>query len=357
MSVTLRIREKRNGEKTLRLDIYHNNKRRYQALKHLVLLKENNQRNREHNKEIMRQAEKIRIQYAARLEANDYEVPYDMGRKTIVVHWFQSFIDKYTKSDKRNFQGALNKFKSYLKNNNIINITFSELNQHVIEEFMEYLENTGTGEGPSSYFNRFKKLIRYSQRNNLVKENFLSLINKKIKGKAKEKDILLIEELELLSKTSISNLEVRNAFIFCAVTGLRWCDIKGLKWSCIDDKIKYLKVSQLKTKHPVYIPLNVIAIKILEKCIKDKEFVFELPSANGANKLLKCWVKRAGINKKITWHNARHSFGTNLVLNETDIVTTSLLLGHTSIKHTQRYIHIANQLKEKATDKINFNYN
>jgi site-specific recombinase XerD len=65
-------------------------------------------------------------------------------------------------------------------------------------------------------------------------------------------------------------------------------------------------------------------------------------------------VRRAGIEKKITWHNARHSFGTNLIFHGADVTTASSLLGHTSLKHTRRYVHAANELKEKATDKLNF---
>lgn len=117
-----------------------------------------------------------------------------------------------------------------------------------------------------------------------------------------------------------------------------------------------MHINQSKTNQHVYIPLNEIAIKILENCNKENEFVFKLPSANGSNKLQKSWVNKAGIVKKITWHNARHSFGTNLVLMDTNIVTTSQLLGHTSLKHTQRYLHLATQLKERATDKLSFNY-
>ena len=68
---------------------------------------------------------------------------------------------------------------------------------------------------------------------------------------------------------------------------------------------------------------------------------------------MKAWVKRAGINKKITWHNLRHSYGTNLILNDVDVVTASKLLGHATLAHTNRYVDTAAELKQKATDKIN----
>lgn len=81
--------------------------------------------------------------------------------------------------------------------------------------------------------------------------------------------------------------------------------------------------------------------------------MFELPTANGANKTLKAWVKRAKIEKIITWHNGRHSFGTNVIFNNVDILTTSELLEQTSVKHTQRYVKAAEDMKERATDNVN----
>jgi site-specific recombinase XerD len=94
-------------------------------------------------------------------------------------------------------------------------------------------------------------------------------------------------------------------------------------------------------------------MKLLSAAGMPLENVFILPTANGANKTLKAWIKRAEINKRITWHNARHSFGTNLCYNDVDVLTASKLLGHTSMKHTQRYVNAAEEMKQTATNKIN----
>jgi len=103
----------------------------------------------------------------------------------------------------------------------------------------------------------------------------------------------------------------------------------------------------------VTIPLNATAITLLGEAGKPTDKVFNLPTANGANKTLKAWVKRAGIDKKITYHNLRHSYGTNLILNDVDVVTASKLLGHATLVQTNRYVNSAAELKQKATDKIN----
>ena len=65
---------------------------------------------------------------------------------------------------------------------------------------------------------------------------------------------------------------------------------------------------------------------------------------------------RAKINKEITWHNATHSFGTNLIYSDVDILTTSKLLGRTTMKHTQKYVKTAEKMEQSVTNKINIEF-
>lgn len=354
MSVILRKRKNADGSTSLRLDIYNNGQRKIETLTNLKLSKVSNVSDREENKKLMQQAEAIKAARAAELEANNYNMVSDAGKKTIITAWMQTFIDGYTKKDKRNMQGALNRFADYLIEIKKPGLTFGNLTALIIEDFIDYLEANSTGEGAVSYYSRFKKMIKQAYRKKLMKENVLDFVERKVKGKAKKKDTLTLEELKILSATPTESSEVRRAFLFTCVTGLRWCDIKTLKWKNIKIDSKQMEVTQSKTGESVTIPLNETAIKLLGKAENPDKDVFVLPTANGANKTLKAWVKRAKIQKAITWHNGRHSFGTNLIFNEVDVLTASKLLGHTSLKHTQRYVKAAEAMKQVATDKINF---
>ena len=82
------------------------------------------------------------------------------------------------------------------------------------------------------------------------------------------------------------------------------------------------------------------------------ERVFKLPHYNICNLYLRKWVKEAGIKKKITWHCARHSFAVNVLTKGANIKTVSSLLGHTSIKMTERYLHVVDSLKQDAIDSL-----
>lgn len=96
-------------------------------------------------------------------------------------------------------------------------------------------------------------------------------------------------------------------------------------------------------------PCNGIRI-VYETNVVKKDIL--LPEKSAAARHLKRWVKLAGINKHITWHCARHSVAVNLLNSGTDIKTTSSILGHSSIKMTEKYLHVIDSRKVKAIDKL-----
>lgn len=357
MSVKLRKRKNNDGTITLMLDIYKDGRRNYERLGHLQLAKESNKLDVANNQERMAQAKAIAVTRAAQLEALNYNMDSEAGKKTVVADWMAAYIKSYTKKDKRNMQGVLKRFTTFLEIEKKKGLTFDNLKPLLIEDFIDYLQENSTGEGARSYYARFKKMLKNAFRKGIMQFNVLDKVEGKATGKAKKKDILTLDEIKLLAATHTESKEVKRAALFCTLTGLAWIDAKNLTWNKIKIDSRQLEVVREKLKKEnitVTIPLNDTAIKILGAASKPENFVFILPTANGANKTIKAWVKRAGINKAITFHNFRHSYGTNLILNDVDILTTSKLLGHSSTDQTMRYVQAAEEMKQRGTDKLNF---
>lgn len=350
MSVTLRKRKNSDGSTSLFLAIYNDGKYSYEFLKHLKLSSKSNPADKQGNIEKLAQAKRIALKKAQELSANDYDMTSETGKTTLVTEWMQSFVDGYEKKDKRNMQGALNRFKDFLVEKKRQGLTFSKLSEVIISDFQEHLRKNSVGEGASSYFSRFKKMVKRAYNEKLLYDNPASKV-KTIVGKAAVKDILTLEEIKLLAATPTESNHVKQAFLFSTMTGLRWCDVKALKWGNISGTTMILV--QSKTKNRILVNLNEAAIKLLGNTGKKNELVFDLPTANGCNKTLQAWVDRAEIDKKISWHCARHSFGTNLAYQGVDISTIADLMGHNSLKHTQRYRRASDELKQQATNKIN----
>ena len=85
----------------------------------------------------------------------------------------------------------------------------------------------------------------------------------------------------------------------------------------------------------------------------DDDPIFSKLRNQTANKVLKQWVKDAGIKKHVTFHVSRHSNATNLLTLGADIYTVSKLLGHKDVRTTEIYAKIIDKKKEEAVNLFN----
>lgn len=236
-----------------------------------------------------------------------------------------------------------------------------QLTKDLMKAFTEYLINRFTGEGAHTVYGRFKKMILAALDKDIIAKNPCRGVSiKKDYGQLK-KEILSQEEIVLLANTHYEkeNPDIHRAFIFCLYCGLRWCDVKDLTYANVDHSNKLLKFEQSKTKahsaaSGVVIPLNDGLLHLIgqPKDGNRNQIIFPLPSHTMCLKALRHWVARAGIEKHITWHCARHSCGTNLLSNGANIKTVASILGHSGLAHTEKYTRAVDSLKQAAIDSM-----
>lgn len=352
MSVYVRERARKDNRTSIMLDIYHNGKRHFEVLKNLTLVtKPTSPIDRLKNKENRELAESIRNRRAQELEGSEYQIAPKYQNRVDFLEYYQNFIDSYKKKDKRVITSSLTKFKEFLKESKIKGLSINQVNESLVMNFRDFLLEKLNGESPANYLAKFKKVLIQATRDKVIGTNPSANVSIR-RGESIKKDILTMEEVQMLSVTPITNEEVKRAFIFSCYTGLRFCDIVSLKWENINFKNKQLSIYQSKTGNKVSINLHASAMSILKNQGSAKESVFKLPSHNACLKGLKHWVKKAEIEKKITWHCARHSFATNIIVWGADVNTASNLLGHASLRYTTRYLHEVKNLQEKAIDNL-----
>ena len=349
MSVKLRKRKNGDGSTSLILDIYHNGKRSYEFLKDLKLTKPVTPIDRKENRERVELAEKIKNKREQQFQGDEYDVSPAFRKGIDFLKFFEDFSKDYNKKDKRVIVSCLAKFREFMKDEGITSLTTKQVNESLATDFKDYLEEKLNGETPANYFSKFKKMLRYGVRQKVFAYSPANDLTIR-KGEGIKKDILTFDEIQTLANKPCTNNDVKRAFLFSCLTGLRHCDIIALKWKNINGK--ELKIIQQKTGKPVSIMINASAIDILGKAKGDEDFIFHLPSHTACLKDLKVWVRKAEIKKKITWHCARHSFATNIIFYGSDVNSASSLLGHSSLNYTQRYVHVVNSLKEKAVENL-----
>jgi integrase len=138
-------------------------------------------------------------------------------------------------------------------------------------------------------------------------------------------------------------------------TGIRRGALFSLLWTDVDldKKILTLRGEDAKNSKTNYVPLNDAALAAFREWRKTSKGELAFPSPRSGNRLTGCrhsWkslMKAANI-ENFRWHDMRHDFASRLVMKGVDLNTVRELLGHSDIKMTLRYAHLAPEVKAKA---------
>lgn len=348
--------------------------KRREMLNIYILQKPRTPQQRQEYKDGIELATKLRDKRA--LEITEPEKKEELKKKKANMNfldYFQEYLDAYTKKDVRMIQIALQRFKDFLHDTPEYNhferkIKPEQITSEMVGAFTEYLQTRSVGEGAKSIYQRFKKVYKSCaiKCNINHQRPFVDGEGKSISIKVDEssivKDFLSPEEEKQLMATHYTgeNTEIRNAFIFCLYTGMRFCDVKDLTFGNFDFANRLLTYEQNKTKghskqSKVTLPVTDTILSLLgeqPEAREKSELVFALPSHTMCLKCLRRWVKRAGIDKHITWHCARHSFGTNMATTAAQkgfsIRVVQEMMGHSSLTYTQRYTRVVDEQKKQA---------
>ena len=103
----------------------------------------------------------------------------------------------------------------------------------------------------------------------------------------------------------------------------------------------WIKTNRQKTGTRANVPLLPQALRIANKYLLTQDFLLPKISNQKMNAYLKEIADIVGLEKKLTWYVARHTFATTVTLgNGIKIENVSAMLGHTTIRQTQHYAKV-----------------
>jgi len=138
-------------------------------------------------------------------------------------------------------------------------------------------------------------------------------------------------------------------------TGIRYSELAKLTPYDVDTEERLLCVIQGKGRKDRNVPLTHAAARAIEaylmrargKLLGRSKAPYLFLSYKGGilydnmiNKRLARWAKKAGVKKHVTCHTFRHSVATHLLRGRADIRHIQALLGHASLKSTERYTRV-----------------
>lgn len=231
-------------------------------------------------------------------------------------------------------------------------ICLKDLNISFINEFEYYLRTQRRCRTNTvwQYIILLKHIVTIARNDGRIPFNpFAGYVNS---SERVDRGFLTNEEIKILMRTCMPNKMyelVRDLFVFSVFTGLAYADVKNLTTDNLQtffDGNLWIITKRQKTNIQLSIRLLDIPMRIVEKYsgICEDNRAFPVPSNTTCNKVLKGIAALCGIKKHLTYHVARHSAATTIMLsNGVPIETVSRLLGHTNIRTTQIYARITAQ--------------
>lgn len=370
----VRIRRKTlaNGNISLYLAIYINGQREYEFLK-LYLIPEKTKNDKERNRQTLALANSIKSQRIVDIQNGAHGFKADYKEQTLFFDYYQALTNKRKKTESKgnfsNWSSCLHHLKKYEKRTNI---TFADITPKWVEGFRNYLENEAEAFGcdkrkrterrplsqnsRQSYFNKLRATLRQAYEDGIIRKNPM----RGIAGFSSEegtREYLTIEEVKAMASTECIYPEVKRAFLFSCLTGLRRSDIENLTWGEVSEMQGRTRLifRQKKTGGQEYLDITPQAAELMGERgnAKTTDTIFDkflYPSDTNAE--LRIWAAKAGVEKHISFHCARHTFAVMMLTLGTDIYTVSKLLGHRDIKTTQIYAKIVDSKKQEAVDNI-----
>ena len=258
--------------------------------------------------------------------------PVSNGRSFLTFFREEVANSSLKESTRQNHLSTLELLQEFKKE-----VQFTDLTFEFVSSFDNYLQSKGY------HLNTIAKHMKHLKRyvNVAINKDYMDVQKyafRKYKIKSVEgrhshlspEELHKLEDLQLGGKYAKLQ-KTKDSFLFCCYAGLRYSDFTNLTSANIVEfqQETWLIYKSVKTGIEVRLPLYLLfegkGIHILQRYI---------------NKELSILGKLAEIDKRISFHTARHTNATLLIYSGANITTVQKLLGHKSVKTTQVYANI-----------------
>ena len=246
---------------------------------------------------------------------------------------------------------------------NASDLTFSQLTENFIKQFEQFVTGE-VGLKQSTCYNMIvliKKVCKLAYREGAADSLLFDNVHVD-KGDSRLPKALDREALDKLKALCFDGWEIdletaRDVFLFACYTGAAYCDLMALNRGhlvCDDEGALWLKFSRQKTGVLCRVKLLPEALRLMNR-LSDEGRDTLLPHINYLTyqSHLKVLRLRAGIALPFTSHTARHTFATLVTLEQgVHIETVSKMLGHSTVRMTERYAKVTPQKLFEEFDRL-----
>lgn len=240
-------------------------------------------------------------------------------------------------------------------------IAFDELDNKFLTGFHAYIvQRCGRKKNTAwVYMIALKHVLMLARSKGYLKHDVFA--GYKLSSEFVNRNYLTVNEINELIRIDLPTgtlQRVRDAFLFSCFTGLSYVDLRDLTRRQIQQSSAgpwWLDLARRKTGTEVSVRLFALPHSILQHYLPEAPDlpIFGLPGNGWCNRCLRRIAAAAGIDKRITFHTARHTFATTITLSQgVAIETISKLLGHKNIRTTQIYAVITHAMLDSEMNRL-----
>jgi len=237
----------------------------------------------------------------------------------------------------------------------------SEVNKFHVDSYIKKIQDRGLKESTINlHLNILRRMF------NKAKEWSYSIKENPVSGdrlfKVPEDDKKVVSEQEYNSILKNADEHLRPILVCLMNTGMRKGEVLSLQWDSVDLKNRVLTIEgdSNKVKKVKRIPINDDLHDVLKQLSEQRDgcqnvFIYLNRPIKSVESSFKNAIKRAGIKRKITLHYFRHTAGTRMMANGVDAYTVMKILGHSSLKMTEHYLHSVPENLRRAVKVLESN--
>ncbi|KZE49513.1 recombinase [Brevibacillus parabrevis] len=279
--------------------------------------------------------------------------------RTVTNHFLQylSSIDR-SEATISGYRKDLTAFQKFLESNLNGEVYIDEIVSKDIDDYLYYLKESRRHAQASRARNlhTLRSFFNYAYKKEYIPRN-IALSVETISVQQKERIALSDDEVEQLVN-AIDHAMIKVVVKVLYLTGMRISECLNVTMDDIDLNKQVIRVIAGKGNKDRVIPISTRLVPTLmnyiehERPITGSNLLFCTKktgklSAVYVNKGISDAVSKLGWKKKVTAHILRHSFASQLVKKDVNLVQIQKLLGHSSLKVTSIYTHTdLNQLTE-----------
>ena len=262
--------------------------------------------------------------------------------------------------------------REFIENKGVQDISIDTITESLFEEYRFFLKKQGFAAATiNRYLCWLSRLMFRAVSQRIIRCNPFE--NAKYEKEDRKIRFLQKGEVMKLMAMKMNDREAEQArlmFVFSCFTGMAISDIENLKYKHIQtaaDGQRYIRKERQKTKVEFIVPLHPIAEAIISHCRNEQErneehltvkekgdsLVFQPHCSRSVmGKNLSIVGKACGIRQRLSYHMARHTFGTMCLSAGIPIESIAKMMGHASISSTQIYAQVTDKKISEDMDRL-----